>query len=103
MQLQFTIFVSIATISTQNIEELRYTFPNLSEKELNILVKLKKDNSDSDEESDIYLPWNESQDLIQNISRMMNDMDSSITIELLHAFETSSFLANTTTEVGYYY
>ncbi|XP_069115277.1 thyroid hormone receptor beta-like isoform X2 [Argopecten irradians] len=91
-------------IYTQSIDELRSAFPNLSEKDLGILTKLKQENVEEKREcstskDESYPPWVDSEDCTERILSEMSEMNRSLVRELLRANDQGSFLANTSTQV----
>ncbi|OWF55407.1 vitamin D3 receptor-like isoform X2 [Mizuhopecten yessoensis] len=94
-----------AKICSQSRDELRSTFPNLSEKELGMLSKLKQENIDelkssrSTQEDEACPSWIESQELTEDTISKMPEINRSVLRELLRANEQSAFLANTSTEI----
>ncbi|XP_052062902.1 vitamin D3 receptor B-like [Mytilus californianus] len=89
-------------IRNQSFEDLRSTFPRLSDSDLLMLMKLKSENESescpvSADISSKYPAWNESQDLVQDIISQFPDMEKGIIIELRRAHEQTEFLGNTQT------
>ncbi|XP_063440716.1 vitamin D3 receptor B-like isoform X2 [Mytilus trossulus] len=89
-------------IKNQSLEELRSTFPRLSDSDLLMLMKLKSENENvscsvSADISNKYPAWNESQELVRDIISQFPDMEKGIIIELRRAHEQTEFLGNTQT------
>ncbi|CAC5381765.1 NR1IN [Mytilus coruscus] len=89
-------------IRNQSFEDLRSTFPRLSDSDLLMLMKLKSENESesspvSADISNKYPAWNESQDLVRDIISQFPDMEKGIIIELRRAHEQTDFLGNTQT------
>lgn len=89
-------------IRSQNLHNLRMSFPNLSDKELDVLMKMKAEPylEGKDSSSELKYPsWSESQAIVADILANLPEIDQCILNELRIAHEQSSFLANTTTSL----
>ncbi|CAG2210006.1 NR1IN [Mytilus edulis] len=89
-------------IKNQSFEDLRSTFPRLSDSDLLMLMKLKSENENvscsvTADISNKYPAWNESQELVRDIISQFPDMEKGIIIELRRAHEQTEFLGNTQT------
>lgn len=90
------------SIRSQNLHNLRMSFPNLSDKELDVLMKMKVEQypEGKDSSSELKYPsWSESQGIVADILANLPEIDQCILNELRIAHEQSSFLANTTTSL----
>nr|XP_022323399.1 nuclear receptor subfamily 1 group I member 2-like isoform X4 [Crassostrea virginica] len=89
-------------IRSQNLHNLRMSFPNLSDKELDVLMKMKSEpyTESKDPSANIKYPsWSESQGIVAEILSNLPEIDQCILNELRIAHEQSSFLANTSTSL----
>ncbi|CAG2199727.1 NR1IN [Mytilus edulis] len=92
-------------IKNQSFEDLRSTFPRLSDSDLLMLMKLKSENENvscsvTADISNKYPAWNESQELVRDIISQFPDMEKGIIIELRRAHEQTEFLGNTQTMIN---
>ncbi|XP_062574849.1 vitamin D3 receptor B-like isoform X1 [Saccostrea cucullata] len=87
---------------SQTLHNLRMSFPNLSDKELDVLMKMKSEpfNASRFPSADIKYPsWSESQEIVAETIASLPEIDQCILNELRIAHEQSSFLANTSTSL----
>ncbi|XP_060086229.1 nuclear hormone receptor HR96-like [Ylistrum balloti] len=93
-----------AKICSQSLDELRSSFPNLSEKDLGMLTKLKQENKEdkslsSSPDAQSCPSWTDSKKDTEDVISLMSEMNRSLVRELVRANEDSAFLANTSTEI----
>ncbi|XP_056011318.1 nuclear receptor subfamily 1 group I member 3-like isoform X3 [Ostrea edulis] len=89
-------------LRSQTLHNLQISFPNLSDKELGVLMKMKTESFTNVKfaSPDIKYPsWNESKEVVAEIIATLPEIDQCILNELMIAHEQSSFLANTTTQI----
>lgn len=94
-------------LRSQSFDELRSTFPNLTEKDLAVLMKLKQENINeksgyscsSQDEKQSYPPWIDIPTSVDAIISEMPEIDRTIILELQRANEESAFLAPTQTDI----
>jgi hypothetical protein len=88
-------------LRSHTLHNLRISFPNLSDKELGVLMKMKTESSTNvNASSEVKYPsWSDSKEVVAEIIASLPEIDQCILNELRIAHEQSSFLANTTTQL----